>query len=284
MPDDVNCEQPSRDPNSDTLAPIPKISTVPLLLERPTANNGKDDTEKSAFALPKKPHWLKRAYYFSQILLAGIGIGALCIYHGQQVVMQHQLDQMTKQLPLLQESADAAKLSADLTKAQLESTQSAVIETYITRDLQMDGSTLFSIELINEGKATAKDINGDFTIARKGASKSLSRSVHLQKGELSGSGANLGSQFPNGVDLGEFSKGSIEQGLEIVQVSGDVRYDNGFGTVVHDAPCQVFMRVAMINVGTSGNNYWGVQSVPCGKVDETNARNRYYSQNDLKGK
>lgn len=56
---------------------------------KPNSNDVVTDTRK-------KLHWLEIGYFSSQIGLAVIGIWALTIYHGQQKVMQGQLDEMKR--------------------------------------------------------------------------------------------------------------------------------------------------------------------------------------------
>lgn len=60
------------------------------------ANTGKPNADYVAADTKKKLHWLEIGYFSSQIGLAVIGIWALTIYHGQQTVMQGQLNEMKR--------------------------------------------------------------------------------------------------------------------------------------------------------------------------------------------
>jgi hypothetical protein len=94
MANEEGGQPPTGNPNQQSLTPspgtpLPQESVVP----NDRTSNAKQNND-NAKQMANEIHWVHRATFWSQIGLGIIGLGALCIYHGQLTAMQGQLKQM----------------------------------------------------------------------------------------------------------------------------------------------------------------------------------------------
>lgn len=91
MPDEQESQSPTgyTEKDSSNESPIVALPEQSILSNPSEHNSNNVQTETK-----KKLHWLEVGYFCSQIILAVIGIWALCIYNGQLNVMRGQLTQM----------------------------------------------------------------------------------------------------------------------------------------------------------------------------------------------
>lgn len=217
-------------------------------------------------------------------LFTALAFGAAAYYAH---IARRQLDQMIMQYPTLKESADAAKDSADLARQVTESTQQAQVEANCGPSIELGNSYAVTCSLGNLGKSFAKKVRGEFRISVESyPSRKVIRELPIlqltvaQLGPVGGSASTAsGSVVINGLDVQ-----MIKDGKRAVSVSGSFSFDNGYGTTLSQSFCWEDIRVAIINSGYSGNDFWGDSFLPCVMVQQAEARNAYYAQHDLKGR
>ena len=124
MPDESHSNGPPGDPK-DQASPQPPIPPpAPQKHEMREQGKGNANPEQnSATELAREFRWVEGASIISSVVLAVVGIIALCIYYGQLKVMRGQLGEIIKQYPEIQKSAAAAKSAADTADATLKNQQ-----------------------------------------------------------------------------------------------------------------------------------------------------------------
>src|SRR6266446_4744874 len=92
----------------------PVAPAAPLQGALPDSGKGKaNEEENETKELAREFRVAEKWVIGTNIVLAVIGIAALCIYYGQLRVMRGQLGEIIKQYPEIKKSADAAKSAAD---------------------------------------------------------------------------------------------------------------------------------------------------------------------------
>jgi hypothetical protein len=123
MTDENDCESPTADIHGQprqlpATPPAPLRSTLPSDSEG-RVNSTKDEADELAREFRAAEKWV----IGTNIVLAIVGIVALCIYYGQLVVMRGQLGEIIKQYPEIKTSANAAKSAADTARETLLNAQ-----------------------------------------------------------------------------------------------------------------------------------------------------------------
>jgi hypothetical protein len=124
MTNEKDSDSPITDANAQSPPQPPMAPPVPL--QGALANDGKgqpDNNENQTNELAREFRIAEKWVIGTNIVLAIIGIFALCIYHGQLEVMRGQLAEIIKQFPEIQKSANAAKSAADTANATLKASQ-----------------------------------------------------------------------------------------------------------------------------------------------------------------
>jgi hypothetical protein len=113
-------DQPSLQGPAPPAAPLQ--GALPDNCKRET-NEEKNETKELAREFRIAEKWV----IGTNIVLAVIGIVALCIYYGQLQVMRGQLGEIIKQYPEIQKSANAAKSAAETADTTLKSTEKSFV-------------------------------------------------------------------------------------------------------------------------------------------------------------
>lgn len=198
--------------------------------------------------------------------------------------------QIYRQTSSIEKSAEAAKVaavaakdSADLSRQVAESTQAAIVNVNCAQSFSITQQRFIECGLINDGKSTAINATGEVSMVLQTypSGRVIKRfpSMRLSKGFLTPQSAAQGSVLIEGLE-----PNSISRDERVVVINVVASYENGFGHTISNTYCWQAMREAMINFGTSGNSFWGYGLVDCKRVAETEARNAYYAEHDLKGK
>lgn len=97
MPDQISGQNPAGNANNQSSASAP-ASTVPKQQSEVgnPSNQYSDQAISETNELRKELHWLEKANFAGQIILAVVGIFALLVYRGQLRVMQSTLDEMKR--------------------------------------------------------------------------------------------------------------------------------------------------------------------------------------------
>jgi hypothetical protein len=209
--------------------------------------NTSDETDKEHSGnvqsdTKKKLHWLEVGYFSSQIVLAIIGILALCIYHGQLTAMKGQLDEMGKQSKQLQKQTTLIQDETIGSKGAV--LQFAPLLTVLAN--KEDGPALISTVKAAGGRITANNIVLKVTAQR----------IVLPSMKPIGSPIQCDIAAPqlasfdheNGIvkvcELPGFSTTAADEVMytrQSVTISGHLTYENGFGRVITQPICQTFM-------------------------------------------
>lgn len=97
MPDEKGAHDPTGDADPKRFTQTPANSISKQKAEVGNGGNANpDETATQTKKLAKELHWLEKANFFGQLILAVVGIIALSIYHSQLSVMQGQLDEMKR--------------------------------------------------------------------------------------------------------------------------------------------------------------------------------------------
>lgn len=114
MTNEKNSDQPTA--NTQNQPPLQPPVTPPAPLQGALPDDGKrdaNDVKNQTKELAREFRIAEKWVIGTNIVLALIGLAALCIYYGQLKVMQGQLGEIIKQYPEIKKSADAAKSAAD---------------------------------------------------------------------------------------------------------------------------------------------------------------------------
>jgi len=110
---------PPADTNAQSAPQPPVAPPTPLQSALPNDSKGNaDEEEAETKELAREFRIAEKWIIGTNIVLAIIGIFALCINNGQLKVMRGQLGEIIRQYPEIQKSADAAETSADFLKFQ----------------------------------------------------------------------------------------------------------------------------------------------------------------------
>ncbi len=128
MPDENKRDDPTTNPQAQPPLQSPVTPATPLQGALPDSGEGNANEEKNeAKELAREFRIAEKWVIGTNIVLAVIGIVALCIYYGQLRVMRGQLGEIIRQYPEIKKSADAAKSAADTADATLKSSQKSFI-------------------------------------------------------------------------------------------------------------------------------------------------------------
>jgi hypothetical protein len=128
MTNENDSDQPAANPQGQPLLQPPVNPPTPL--QGALSNDGErdaDDGKNETKELAREFRIAEKWVIGTNIVLALIGLAALCIYNGQLKVMQGQLAEIIKQYPEMKKSADAAKSAADTADSTLKATQKSFI-------------------------------------------------------------------------------------------------------------------------------------------------------------
>jgi hypothetical protein len=121
MPDEKDTNTPSADSRDQAPPQPPVIPPAPLQNPLPDNGNGKaSENENKTNELVREFRIAEKWVIGTNIVLAIIGIVALCIYNGQLSVMRGQLGEIIKQYPELQKSANAATSASSTANGAFE--------------------------------------------------------------------------------------------------------------------------------------------------------------------
>ena len=127
MTNENTSNAPSASPEGQSAYHPPVIPPAPLQGASPDDGKRKSDEAKNeADELAREFRAAEKWVIGTNIVLAIVGIFALCIYYGQLRVMRGQLGEIVKQYPELQKSADAAVDSANAAKIAAQAAQKSI--------------------------------------------------------------------------------------------------------------------------------------------------------------
>jgi len=105
---------PASDPKEQPPLEAPVSPAAPQEGQVGTERNASTNRQQNVTQeLAREFRWVEFAQIGSNVILASVGIFALCIYKGQLNVMRGQLGEIIKQYPELQKSAAAAKSASE---------------------------------------------------------------------------------------------------------------------------------------------------------------------------
>lgn len=125
MPEENNGHAPSGDPERQALSKNPTVD-LPQESKMPEGGTGKPQAdEDTTEELKREIHWVTHATFWSQVVLALIGLAALWIYYGQ-------LGEMIKATKAARYSAYDACVSAQIARQTLLEVRSGESDTHNT--------------------------------------------------------------------------------------------------------------------------------------------------------
>lgn len=162
MTNENNSDKPAADPQGQAPRQPPPIPSAPTQGEiGPDSDNGANNQQETARELAREFRWVEGAQLAVNGVLAIVGIIALCIYGGQLGVMHGQLEEIKKQYPQLQKSADAARDGVNQAQAGSRLDQRAWVSMVETAGKpEVNQPFIVTVRARNTGKTFAEDFSG----------------------------------------------------------------------------------------------------------------------------
>jgi hypothetical protein len=229
-------------PKSPVIPPAPPPSALLASGKGMTSEN-----ETTTRELAREFRVAEKWVIGTNIVLALIGIVALCIYNGQLRVMRGQLGEIIRQYPELQKSADAAKISADIAKNSFEMEKRRAEDTEEatcrpTGDIGV-GKTVYRFFIPNSGKVSARNLHGHLELSLNSlpSNKPL-RSLagfDVSLDELAG---EKGFDKRISIDIARDWEKLINT-KETLVATGEIQYENGFDRIRSSTMCYAMVWV-----------------------------------------
>jgi len=257
MPDENKRDDPTTNPQAQPPLQSPVTPATPLQGALPDSGEGNANEEKNeAKELAREFRIAEKWVIGTNIVLAVIGIIALCIYYGQLRVMRGQLGEIIKQYPEIKKSADAAKSAADaatnqtiLMKQQLIGTMSS---SFVLNGPELVGNKV-RIGWAKTGQVISPEFHASFHVS-EASFPSLKQSWESQL-------YNIGmkpmpSSFSDKYEIPDFAPSDRQFPTQkhTIIVKGEFSFDDGFGQIFNRQFCTVYFgmyQYSAINEGGS---------------------------------